>query len=121
MPCSCVFSPPMQDQSTQLPHVSECNYCMRCSSDVAPAIALPKPMSSDSVFQEMFPSRADSAAKQLKPNCTDCRGCSTQLQPLKAMVAFGQDSSVEVGASPEWIFATGEDPGWDVRGRTEQG
>ena len=99
----------MQDPTQSLPHVSECNYCMRCSSDdAAPATALPKPMSS-SIFKEMFPSTADIKAKQLKPNCTDCRGCSIQLQPLKAVVAFGQDFKVEIGASPEWIFTTGED------------
>ena len=92
--------------STQLPHVSECNYCMRCASEEQKATMPESPPAS--VFDKIFPSSVDIKAKQLKPNCTDCRGCSTQLQPLKAVMAFGQDFSVEIGASPEWIFTTGD-------------
>ena len=40
-----------------------------------------------------------------------CRGCSAQLQPLKAVSAFGQDFNVELGASPEWIFKAGRSEG----------
>jgi hypothetical protein len=50
----------------------------------------------------------DIQAKQSKPNCTECHGCRVQIQPLKAVTAFGQDFRVEVGASPEWIFTAGD-------------
>ena len=95
-------------QQAALPHVSECNFCMHCSSDDTgmqqPSM---EPMSRD-MFSKIYPTDEEIKAKGLKPNCTECRGCSTQLQPLKAVMAFGQDFSVEVGGSPEWIFTTGE-------------
>ena len=78
---------------------------MLCSSDDADLPPM-EPLSPE-VFNKIYPTEEDIRAKELKPNCTECRGCSTQLQPLKAVVAFGQGFSVEVGASPEWIFTTG--------------
>lgn len=49
-------------------------------------------------------------AKSKLPNCTECIGCNAVLSPLKAVIAFGQDFKVERGASPEWIFTTGDSP-----------
>ena len=59
------------------------------------------------VFSKIYPTDEDIKAKALKPNCTECSGCSTQLEPLTAVAAFGRDFSVEIGASPEWIFRAG--------------
>ena len=98
---------PVSTHQATVPHVSECNFCMHCSSDDAgmqqPAM---EPMSPD-VFSKIYPTDEEIKAKGLKPNCTECQGCSTQLQPLKAVTAFGQSFSVEAGASPEWIFIAG--------------
>ena len=89
-------------QASGLPHVSECNFCMRCIS--SEKYVAPVESSTAEMFSKIFPSAEDIKAKQLKPNCTDCQGCSVQLEPLKAVSAFGQDFSIETGASPEWIF-----------------
>mmetsp|Transcript_3357 Transcript_3357/g.7341 ORF Transcript_3357/g.7341 Transcript_3357/m.7341 type:complete len:538 (+) Transcript_3357:145-1758(+) len=61
-------------------------------------------------YNDIYPTRDQIMKKRSKQNCTECWGCSTQLQPLKAIKAFGQDFSVETGASPEWIF-TADLPG----------
>ena len=95
--------------SSSLPHVSDCNFCFSCSTSAAAPSAKRSLLSEDllsesSLFSRIFPSPKDIEAKETKPNCTECTGCSTQLQPLKAVVAFGQNFNVEQGASPEWIF-----------------
>ncbi|MEW5319050.1 MAG: hypothetical protein WDW38_010226 [Sanguina aurantia] len=38
------------------------------------------------------------------PNCSVCHGCTTDLQPVKALFAFGQDWKLDQGASSEWLF-----------------
>ncbi|PNW72358.1 hypothetical protein CHLRE_16g672049v5 [Chlamydomonas reinhardtii] len=55
----------------------------------------------------IMPMKDEIAAKSLKPNCTECYGCDTQIQPLQAAAAtnqLGQNMKIEVGASPEWLF-----------------
>lgn len=59
----------------------------------------------------IMPMKDEIAAKSLKPNCTECYGCDTQIQPLQAAAAtnqLGQNMKIEVGASPEWLFFAGE-------------
>lgn len=52
---------------------------------------------------------AEWAAKQAKPNCTECQGCKTQVEPIKRVVVevFGQQMKTDTGASPEWLFFAG--------------
>jgi hypothetical protein len=61
---------------------------------------------------KVMPLKAEMEAKALKPNCTECYGCDTQIQPLQAGPAedqLGQQAQLkmEVGASPEWLFFAG--------------
>jgi hypothetical protein len=91
-----------------LPHVSECNFCFSCStspaSDTSRSLLSEEQLSDGSPLSRIFPSTTDIDSKEGKPNCTECTGCSTQLQPLQKVAAFGKDFSIEQGASPEWIF-----------------
>lgn len=71
-----------------------------------------KPAQRDDPFMDMFPQPTDISAKARLPNCSECCGCSTQLQPLQNMQAFGQDFKLDAGASPEWIFTTSKHRAW---------
>ncbi|GFR47810.1 hypothetical protein Agub_g9587 [Astrephomene gubernaculifera] len=55
---------------------------------------------------QIAPGAEELAAKSRKPNCTECYGCDTQIEPLQPVVTqmMGQNVRVEVGASPEWLF-----------------
>ncbi|GAX73008.1 hypothetical protein CEUSTIGMA_g460.t1 [Chlamydomonas eustigma] len=119
-----IFVLPCDEAS--VPHVSECNFCMKCHneqiSDSFGQRHIQGPLSAGgdrdtaTAFDRIFPTTEDIQAKQSRPNCTECHGCRVQLQPLKAVTAFGQDFRVEIGASPEWIF-TAELPPSEGGGR----
>ena len=96
--------------------MADCYLCKQCAIDAPLAAAAASPQSEQ--VDGIFPTPSDITAKQRKPNCTRCRGCSAQLQPLKAVSAFGRDFSVELGASPEWIFTAGG-CGWRRGGGAE--
>ncbi len=101
-----------------LPHVDECFFCHKCwlSKDKNPD-ALPTvhqrigleddPDQGPAGAAKIVPTPAQWAAKRQKQNCSECWGCSTQLEPLKGQQAFGHNFAVEIGASPEWIFIAG--------------
>jgi hypothetical protein len=99
----------------ELPHVKDCNFCNKCylTKDKNPK-ATPPPLDPELLSEDLtvtarkiVPSKGELHAKALKPNCTECWGCTTQIQPLQAVSAFGHDFKVETGASPEWLFNAG--------------
>lgn len=136
--CFLYLIPGISGQGSQLPHVDECNYCLTChtgddrlsgTSHRASSRSVKEASTSESSsvivtseadpsftlveaspYSRIYPTVADIQAKAAKPNCTECRGCTTQLKHLAAVTAFGQDFKVELGASPEWIF-TADLPG----------
>ncbi len=57
----------------------------------------------------IMPTAAEVKAKVAQRNCTECYGCSTQIEPLKSGMTqiMGQNMQLEVGASPEWLFFAG--------------
>lgn len=57
----------------------------------------------------IMPTAAEVKGKAAKRNCTECYGCSTQIEPLKGGMTkiMGQNMQIEVGASPEWLFFAG--------------
>jgi len=93
--------------SQDLPHVSDCNLCYKChyTKDKDPnALPAKFPEPETDAHLKIVPSKAHIAAKEAKRNCSECWGCSTQIQPLKDVMAFGHKFTVELGASPEWLF-----------------
>ncbi|GIL53892.1 hypothetical protein Vafri_9405 [Volvox africanus] len=59
---------------------------------------------------QIMPLKNEIEMKSSKPNCTECYGCDTQIDPLQGVVtaAHGQELRAEVGASPEWLFLAGK-------------
>ncbi len=103
---------------SDLPHVDDCYFCFKChytkgrDPDARPTVHSKIGGSEEEAQGErgarrVIPTDAQWEAKRAKPNCTECWGCSTQLQPLKAMQAFGHQFNIEVGASAEWLFYAG--------------
>ncbi|MEW5307325.1 MAG: hypothetical protein WDW36_009731 [Sanguina aurantia] len=92
---------------TVLPHVNDCSLCMDCTLD-GPA---PPPTPYSDIRQEHFQPE-DVLAKQRKPFCQRCRGCSTSLQILArsgSKQLFNTTFRDETGASPSWLFVTPTD------------
>ncbi len=50
------------------------------------------------------PTAAEGLAKDRKPNCTECHGCSVELLPLQNVSAFGHSIKLEKGNSPQYIY-----------------
>eukprot|EP00798_Chlamydomonas_sp_ICE-L_P002984 gene2984-12992_t len=58
----------------------------------------------EALHKRIVPTKADIAAKKLLPNCTRCYGCTSSINTLKSVAAFGQKFGIETEASPEWVF-----------------
>lgn len=91
--------------------MSDCNLCQKChyTKDKDPnAKATAHPENEENAHLKIVPPSGHFAAKAKKPDCTECWGCSTQIQPLKDVMAFGHKFTVEQGASSEWLFHAGQ-------------
>lgn len=90
--------------------MSDCNLCNKChyTKDKDPnARPANFPPVDPQSHLKIIPDKAVVTAKAAKPNCSECWGCSTQIQPLVDVMAFGHKFTVEKGASPEWLFHAG--------------
>lgn len=99
----------------ELPHVDTCYFCHKCwytkdrDPDARPTATVliggtPEEDQGATGAAKIVPGLQDWRAKKIKPNCTECWGCTTTLTPLKEVQAFGHNFAVETGASPDWLF-----------------
>jgi hypothetical protein len=71
--------------------VDDCSICMKCIVDAPPA----PPVHPGKLNKEDF-MPMDVNEKQTKPVCSECRGCSTQLQLLVGARQLGESRRAHV-------------------------